>query len=105
MDQPASADALDANAFEDEFSESSDGADGADGASFDSDGFEGEASAGDEDFAGDAMGGGDDWDAAAGEDLMAASDQDGFDADWQAFEAEVADALDEDEADAFLGRV
>jgi len=98
MNQTDPADGLDTTAYEDEFSE---GFESADAASDESDSAG--QPAGEEDFGGDAMEG-EAWDDAG--DLMAGDEADGFDADgWQAFEAEVADALDESESDAFLGRL
>lgn len=108
MNQPASADALDSPAFEDEFADGFDGADGAmDEMATDADDFAPQASSGDEDFAGEDLAADVDVEDAADIDLMA-GDEDGADMQgdaWDSFQDEVADALDEEDGDEFLGRV
>jgi hypothetical protein len=105
MNQPDPADGLESTAYEDEFSEGFEGADAAaDELSPLSADFAGDTPAGEEDFGGDAMEAGEAWDEGA--DLMAGDEGEDFaDAGWQAFEAEVADALDEAGSDEFLGRM
>lgn len=104
MDQPNAADALEASAFDDEFSGDHDGADGAsDEMSFDDDFADGGGVGGDEDLAVDSLEA-DGWDDGA--DAIDAAEGDGFEAGaWEAFEAEVADALAEEDSDEFLGRI
>lgn len=113
MNQPQALDDLDAMSFDDEFAngdsfdagDEMQASDGFEGDGFADDGFTDEAEgfdSGEDGF--DAMASGDAWDADG--DAMLDQAGDGFDsAEWQAFEADVADALDSDDGDEFLGRL